>query len=114
MEARVPVRVRGAGEREAFVQALVDTGFSGDLMLPFDTVEHLRLRATTMSRMFLGDGSSVLMPVYDATVEWHGGSRRIDVFACDSDPLIGMSLLRGSRLELDAVPDGPVRISPLP
>ena len=113
LEARVSIRVKGVSGREALLQALVDTGFSGDLMLPFETIEHLNLRVITASRMVLGDGSSIIMPVYDASVEWHGKSRRIDVYACDSDPLIGMSLLFGSHLDLDAVPHGNVRISPL-
>lgn len=114
MEARLSVRVKGHSAREALVQALIDTGFSGELMLPFETIEHLGLRAITASRMILGDGSSILMAVYDGMVEWHGAFRRIDVYACDSDPLIGMSLLIGSHLGIDAVPDGNVQISPLP
>lgn len=113
MEPYLPLRVIGEADRAAFVHALVDTGFSGDLMLPFETISHLRLHPITTSKLVLGDGSSVLMPVYDALVEWQGKPRRIDVYACDGGAVIGMSMLSGSHLELDAAPDGQVNVVPI-
>jgi clan AA aspartic protease len=114
LEPFLPLRVYGIADRSAFVQALLDTGFSGDLMLPFETIDYLGLRPITTSRLVLGDGSSVQMPVFDAVVEWQGRTRRIDVYACERDAVIGMSLLRGSDIDLDAVPDGQVNVVPLP
>jgi hypothetical protein len=40
----------------------------------------------------------------------HGRSRTVPALAVGSDPLIGMALLAGSRLRMDAVPGGEVVI----
>jgi hypothetical protein len=53
------------------------------------------------------------MQSFHAFVEWHGTPREVIALAADGDPLIGMSLLRGSRLSIDVINGGEVRIDAL-
>lgn len=64
--------------------------------------------------MSLADGSTVPMRVFDAAVVWNGRERSVPVQETDGDVLLGMSLLYGSRLLLDAVDGGQVAIGDLP
>ena len=58
-------------------------------------------------------GSVANSQTYAGTVDWHGETRRVRVHEVDGRPLIGMSLLRGSRLVVDVIEDGGVSIEPL-
>jgi predicted aspartyl protease len=66
------------------------------------------------SSFILAGGSIVALEVHRGTVTWDGADRGVLVLAADGDPLVGMSLLRGSRVTLDVVDGGPVTIAPLP
>ena len=44
---------------------------------------------------------------------WHGIEREVVVIASDGDPLVGMALRAGSRLTVDATPNGAVRVEEL-
>ena len=46
-------------------------------------------------------------------VGWNGQYREIEVNGAETDPLIGMSLFRGYRLQIDTIPGGLVTISTL-
>jgi predicted aspartyl protease len=54
----------------------------------------------------LGDGSEVVFEIYKAAVIWDGQNKIVDVAASDADPLVGMSLLYGLRLQVDAIEGG--------
>ena len=62
----------------------------------------------------LADGSVVNLNSYWVDLLWEGQPRRIVALEADGGPLIGMSLLYGSRVTLDVVDGGPVTIVPLP
>lgn len=51
--------------------------------------------------------------VYDARVLWRGRERFVPVYEAEGDPLVGMSLLRGSRLTIEVEPGGDVVIEDL-
>lgn len=51
--------------------------------------------------------------MYTATVIWDGKLKTIDVAASETEPLIGMSLLYGFKLEIEAVENGTVSIKSL-
>ena len=59
-------------------------------------------------------GRTVEVNVYLARVIWHGRERAVQVLATEGGPLVGMALLRGSRLTVEAAPDGPVLVEELP
>lgn len=91
----------------------LDTGFNGYLTLERRTIEYLRLSSTEATEFTLGDGSVVLFKRYFATVFWNGAPRRVVLLEADGSPLLGMSMLEGCRLTLEARDDGPVCIEPL-
>lgn len=92
------------------IEAVIDTGFTGYLTLPADVTGSLRLPRRGSETFLLADGSEAVLPVYRGRVLWHGREFRIPVSQADGEALVGMSLLRGSRLTVDAVPGGEVRI----
>jgi predicted aspartyl protease len=62
----------------------------------------------------LGDGSETLFDIHDANVIWDGQFREIEINSADTEPLLGMSMLRGYRLEVDTIQGGLVTIKALP
>lgn len=88
------------------VEAVVDTGFTGHPTLPPRLVRSLSLPLPQRGflEVELADGNTAALGVYDARVFWHGLSRPIPVYEADGGPLVGMSLLRGSRLTVEVVP----------
>lgn len=96
------------------IEALIDTGFTGELTLPSDLIERLGLPRIGELPITLGDGQIVDVEMYLAIVLWHGEERIVQALCTDGKPLIGMSLLYGNRLTLDVLTDGKVSIESLP
>ncbi|CCI04267.1 MAG: clan AA aspartic protease [Microcystis sp.] len=112
-EAMLSLVVRN-GDKLKSITAVIDTGFTGFLSLPIATIRELELSWSYRDRATLGDGSEVLFDIYDGMVIWGGQYREIEINAAETEPLIGMSLLRGYRLQVDTVQGGLVTISELP
>jgi clan AA aspartic protease len=113
-EAVLPLRVLGRAVQRAEVEATVDTGFTGALCLPSELVRALSLPLVGRGVALLADGRTVETPVHRARVVWHGWERVVRVLSTEGGALVGMALLRGSRLTIDAAPGGDVRIEELP
>jgi clan AA aspartic protease len=112
-EAMLPVVVKN-NTRTELVDAVIDTGFSGLLTLPSSTIASLNLTWKGRDVATLGDGTSCIFEVYIAEVIWDGQYRTIDINESETLPLIGMRLLRGYDLHIQAIEGGSVRIEPLP
>lgn len=122
LEPEVPlnvVQVFGDGltppgkEFEEEVRAVVDTGFTGELTLPEEHIRELGYSYWGTIDGTLADGSEVQMNLYEGRVLWHDRDRDILVGAADGQALVGMELLSGSRLTVEATPGGEVRIEEL-
>ena len=113
-EAVVSLSVVDSNGAAQPVEALVDTGFTGYLMLPASMTERLGLAPRAEKPVILADGSVASFQTYYATIEWHDGRRSILVYEVEARPLIGMSLLTGSRLLMDIVEGGTVSVEPVP
>jgi len=113
-EAIVELVVLGPGGRSELIEAVVDTGFNGYLTIPPSLTARLALPLAGSEPARLADGGLVSLDFHRATVLWDGKLRDVLSIAADNDPLIGMALLDGFRLTLDAVLGGPVTIEPLP
>ena len=113
-EARVKLRVRGPGGLEQEVSAVLDTGYTEYLTLPPVIISALGLSYQYSVPMFLADGQSIRVRVFDAAITWYGQERSIPVQETDGDSLLGFSLLYGLRLLLDAVDGGDVIVDDLP
>jgi len=109
-EAVLRLVVLGPGGREREVEAVIDTGYNGSLILPPYLVAELGLPFRIRSSATLGDGSTGLFDVHDGTVHWNGKSRRIAVDVADSEPLLGMALLYGYELTIQVVEGGDLSI----
>jgi clan AA aspartic protease len=112
-EAVIQVVLRSDNASTKMIRAVVDTGYTGDLMLPRTIVDELGLKLYGIQEAILGDGSSRMLRVYQGAVIWDGLIRRLEIHASDSEALVGMGLLENYRLEIEARPGGIVRITPL-
>ncbi len=95
------------------VNAVIDTGFSGLLTLPSSIITALDLTWKGRDVATLGDGTSCIFEVYIASVIWDGAYRTIDINESETVPLIGMGLLRGYDLRIQAIEGGLVTIEAL-
>jgi clan AA aspartic protease len=111
-EAILPIVVKN-DTRTQLVDAVIDTGFSGFLTLPSSTIASLDLIWKGRDIATLGDGTSCIFEVYIAVVIWDGQYRTIDINESETMPLIGMQLLRGYDLRIQAIEGGFVTIEAL-
>jgi clan AA aspartic protease len=112
-EAIIKVAVGGVDSPKMAIDAVIDTGFTGFLSLPHSIAADLGLAWHYRDIGTLGDGSEVVFEIYKASVIWDGQNQVIDVAASDSDPLVGMSLLYGFKLQIETVEGGLVTIEDL-
>ncbi len=116
LEATLTVSVMGlSDDREERIETVVvDTGFTGHLTLRPETVERLALSVAGSAESILADGSVAIEEFCLARVVWHGIEHPIQALIADATPLLGMSLLRGSELRVEAKGGGEMSIRPLP
>jgi clan AA aspartic protease len=112
-EAVVSLVVRGPDGQEKEIEAVIDTGFTGEITLPLDLITELGLPFIGQSRAVLGDGSEILYDMFEVSVIWSGGARLVNVDAAETEPLLGMDLLLDHELAIQVVPGGTVSIRPL-
>ncbi len=113
-QAIIRLTVHGPSRQAHEIEAVIDTGFDGALTLPPALIATLGLAWRRRGRALLADGTESLFDVYEATVVWDDAPRRIAVDATDTDPLVGMALLDGYELTVQAVAGGTVTIKALP
>lgn len=112
-EAIVQIVVLNDSKKTASIEGVVDTGYTGDLMLPMAVVEQLGLVIQGIQQGVLGDGSRRAFEVYSGLVIWDGIIRKVEINAAETGVLIGMGLLENCKLEITAKPGGEVRIASL-
>jgi clan AA aspartic protease len=112
-EATIRLVVGNVDSQRQVIDAVIDTGFTGFITLPLAVITSLDLKLYGREEGTLGDGSSCIFDVYTGLVIWDGELRRIDVNASETTPLVGMSLLYGYRMQLDAIEGGSVTIQSL-
>jgi clan AA aspartic protease len=82
--------------------AWVDTGFSGELVLPTDIILAFGLPRSIGVAAILGDGSTVTLDSYICRLDWFGTTREVEVVANTGQwPLLGVGLLLGRDLHID-------------
>jgi clan AA aspartic protease len=113
LEAVIALRIEGPDGRHATVDATIDTGFTDYLTLPPSVIAMLRLPLLDTAECQMADGRVVVMEGFLAKVQWYNSPREAVALATEGGPLIGMSLLRDSRLAIDVRANGSVVIDPL-
>ena len=112
-EAIIELDIAGPSQEFQRIEAAIDTAYNGYLTLPGRLIAELQLPFAGHRRGTLADGSALLLDVYLATVIWHGKRQEVLISKAEGEPLVGMSLLRGSRLAIDVVDGGDVVIEEL-
>jgi clan AA aspartic protease len=112
-EAIIKIAVGRLGLPKITVDAVIDTGFTSFLSLPLSIITDLGLPWHYRDVGTLGDGSEVIFEIYKAAIIWDGQNQIVDVAASDADPLVGMGLLHGFKLQIEAVEGGRVTIEAL-
>ena len=112
-EAKLPLVVGNSSEQRQVIDTVIDTGFDGFLSLPSEVIIRLRLPWTISNTATLGDGSETLFDFYTGIVIWDGQYRTIDIAESETEPLLGMAMLYGYRLQVDNVEGGIVKVEAL-
>jgi clan AA aspartic protease len=112
-EPAIRLRLIGPTGQSEEILAVIDTGFNGTLALPPTLVAWLSFEREETSRVRLAAGDIRPFDLYSVTVDWDGQPRTVLAFAMGTAPLIGMALLEGYRLTLDAIDGGLVLIEAL-
>ncbi len=109
----VPITVLDSIGVPHTLPVVLDTAFTGELVLPEPYVRRLFL---TMNEQYDGrpaTGDIITIPAGEATVVWRGSRRNVKVLQLGVEPLLGMEFLWNHRITIDAVADGVVTITPL-
>jgi clan AA aspartic protease len=111
-EATLSLVVGNSNQQQA-IDTVIDTGFTGFLSLPSAIITALDLPWSASDIVTLGDGSETVFDLYVANLIWDGQYREIYVAESETEPLLGMSLLYGYQLQIDAIEGGSVKIEAL-
>lgn len=109
----VPITVLDRHNNPHTIQFVFDSGFTGQLLLPKRFMDRLGLSVSEWINARPATGDFVRVPYAEATVVWHGTQRQAQILQLDSEPLLGMEFLWNNRITIDAVPNGPVTITPI-
>ncbi len=113
LRAAVELAILGNSQSEIRAFATIDTGFSDDLSLPAGAICALGLPRIGTVDVELGGGDRRTFNAYEATIAWQGQSRAVRVHESNGLPLIGMGLLQGNNLHIQAIHGGDVKIEPV-
>jgi clan AA aspartic protease len=112
-EATLTVVVGNSNHQLQAIETVIDTGFTGFLSLPSAIIATLNLPWSASDIVTLGDGSETLFDLYTAIVIWDGQYRDIYIAESETEPLLGMAMLYGYRLQVDTIEGGIVKIEAL-
>jgi clan AA aspartic protease len=98
--ALLSIRVHSViDEQTEDVNVWIDTGFTGEFVLPRDVIEALHLPTSGSVDAVLADGSAIELNTFTCLIEWFGEEKRIEVVESEGDrALLGVGLLLGLEL----------------
>lgn len=109
----VPITVLDRRDNPHTIQFVFDSGFTGELLLPKRFMDRLGLSVSEWINARPATGDFVKIPYAEAAVVWQENRRQVQILQLDSEPLLGMEFLWNQRITIDAVPNGPVTITPI-
>ena len=113
LEAKLCLTIIGPTGIRQDIDAIIDTGFTGSLVLPITTVSALALVRRSGGTSLLADGTTCNYENFGAEVVWNGATRGVVVSAVGNEALAGMLLLAGHKLTVDIEGGGAVVVQPL-
>ena len=114
LQAWVTIEILPPDGQPRPIEAVLDTGFNGELALPAVSIRQLGLPAGIRRLAVTATGDGVSLMTYYATVLWDGQRRSIQVVEADSEPPLGMELLLDSLVTLEVRKGGSVTVDALP
>ena len=89
----------GGSNSTQIIEAWVDTGFTGDLVVPRSIIESLGLEPSGAIDGVLADGTQTLLETYHCEIKWFGRARSLEVIANSGEmSLLGVGLLLAKEL----------------
>ena len=110
LEGWLTVSVERVSEGLRECEVVVDTGFTDWLMLPDDVIKDLGLVSEGKITVTLATGEESQVDYYITRALWHGELNWIEVIGSIDQSLLGMEMLRGNRIAIDAWEGGKVVI----
>ena len=108
--AIIPIAIADSNGRLWPLEAIIDTGFVGDVALPSNVIRRLGLVRTGDMSFVLAHGESARLNIYEGSLLWHDQLRSVVITGAEDIPLIGIRLLSGNRVTMDVSPGGEVLI----
>ena len=101
--ALLTIPIHTTPEAEAIpVEVWIDTGFTGELVMPRSQIDRLGLKPGLMVRAILADGRNSRLKSFVAWIDWFGESLEVEVVAGEGQTtLLGVGLMLGRRLVVD-------------
>jgi clan AA aspartic protease len=112
-EATIRLNLLDSNGESEEILTVIDTGFSGDLTLPPDTIARLGYRFLINHEVILGNGMAEIVDVFEGQIEWDGRPITVAIDSADTPPLIGMRLIYGYVLSIETVDGGAVTLQRL-
>lgn len=109
----VPLTILDNQGNPHLIRMILDTGFTGQVLLPERLVNRLGLTLDRYGHGHPVGDQYIRIPAGFATVIWRGNRRNVHVLQLGTEPLLGMEFLWNHRITIDAVTDGAVNITPL-
>jgi len=96
-------QIEVSGRRQSVVvEAIIDTGFDGELSLPKEIAITLGLKLIGFDEFELADGSEIRELQFKGRARLAGKTRTVRILVSDSqDTLIGTQLLKDCQLTVD-------------
>jgi clan AA aspartic protease len=102
LQAKIPLVLLDKSNNQSTLDAVVDTGFSGELCVSIHAIDKIDLTFSHFDEYELGDGSIVEQHMYEGEIIFDKEKMLIDVLVSVSeDTLIGAALLVDKKLEID-------------
>jgi predicted aspartyl protease len=98
---------------ELDIEFIVDTGFAGDLTLPFHLAVQLAGSEGGPRDRQLATGQQFQFPSYEILLDWNDDLRPTEVLVLEGEPLLGTVLIREYLLQSEMTEGGTVSIEPL-
>ena len=111
LEAWISIPIRGSDGEFRQIDVILDTGFTGCLMLSGDDVRALGLISSGSRQGIMASGKEESFAFYGAWVMWNGDTHEVGVLQSIDQPLLGMELLEGGHIAVDAWEGGTVSVT---
>jgi clan AA aspartic protease len=106
----IKLTARGKAGGSVEIDAWVDTGFDGDLMVSAELLSMLEVSAPLQTMAWLADGSLMESSSFAVNVDWNGRERMVQAIETQGHILVGIGLLQHHELRIAFLDGGEVTI----